>query len=229
MTPWSLDVLTLFPQWFGWLHESRPVRNSCEGGVLELGVHDLRQRSPLKHQQVDDIPYGGGAGMVLRVDVVVAALEQIYAQPVEQLRNTRRIVLLTPVGPQFDDAMADRWASERTPTTILCGRYEGFDQRLHEHVATEELSIGPYVLSGGEPAAMAMIDAAARKLPGALGNVESLVDETFSERLDGGAEYPQYTRPPEFRGWEVPDILLSGHHARIDAWRREQGRLRSRT
>lgn len=224
---WNIDVATLFPQWFSFLGDVRPIRNATELGLLDVNVRDLREHSPLKHRQVDDTPYGGGAGMVLRVDVVVTALEAMYGVPVEEMRAARRVVLLTPAGERFDDAMATRWAEERVPTTILCGRYEGFDHRVHEHVATEEISIGPYVLSGGELAAMTMIDAAARKLPGALGNEESLVDETFSDRLDGGAEYPHYTRPAEFRGWGVPEILVSGNHAKIDEWRREQSQLRT--
>ncbi|MCW2921271.1 MAG: tRNA ((1)-)-methyltransferase [Thermoleophilia bacterium] len=225
--PWSIDVLTLFPHWLQWLDEVRPIRNATELGLLALRALDLREHSPLKHRQVDDTPYGGGAGMVLRIDAVVAAMEGHYAQPVEDTRAGRRVVVLTPAGRTFDDAMAIRWAQERRPTTILCGRYEGFDYRVHEHVATEEVSIGPYVLSGGEVAAMTMIDAVARKLPGALGNEESLSDETFSDALDGGAEYPHYTRPADFRGWGVPEILSSGHHAEIQKWRLEQSRART--
>jgi tRNA (guanine37-N1)-methyltransferase len=225
--PWSVDVLTLFPHWLDWLGEVRPIRNATEAGLLDVRALDLREHSPLKHRQVDDTPAGGGAGMVIRVDVVVAALEGHYRRPLDELRAERRIVLLTPAGRQFDDSMATAWAEERRPTTILCGRYEGFDHRVHDHVATEEVSIGPYVLSGGELAAMTMVDAAARKLPGALGNEASLDDETFSDALDGGAEYPHYTRPTEFRGWSIPDVLASGHHGRIAEWRREQSRLRT--
>lgn len=226
-TPWSIDVLTLFPHWLQWLEEVRPIRNATEAGLLDVRALDLREHSPLKHRQVDDTPSGGGAGMVIRIDAVVAAIEGHYERDLDAVRADRRIVLLTPAGPQFDDAMAIRWATEQRPTTILCGRYEGFDYRVHEHVATEEVSLGPFVLSGGEVAAMTMIDAAARKLPGALGNEESLADETFSDALDGGAEYPHYTRPAEFRGWAVPEILSSGHHAQIHAWRLEQSRLRT--
>jgi tRNA (guanine37-N1)-methyltransferase len=225
--PWSVDVLTLFPHWLDWLGEVRPIRNATELGLLQVRALDMREHSPLKHRQVDDTPAGGGAGMVLRVDAVVAAIEGHYERPLEQVRDERRIVLLTPAGRQFDDAMATAWAEEGRPTTILCGRYEGFDHRVHEHVATEEVSLGPFVLSGGELAAMTMVDAAARKLPGALGNEESLADETFSDALDGGAEYPHYTRPVEFRGWTIPEILSSGHHGRIAEWRREQSRLRT--
>jgi tRNA (guanine37-N1)-methyltransferase len=226
--PWSIDVLTLFPHWLQWLEEVRPIRNATDAGLLDVRALDMREHSPLKHRQVDDTPYGGGAGMVLRVDVLVAAMEGHYQRSLDETRAARRIVLLTPAGRIFDDALATQWAEERRPTTILCGRYEGFDHRVHEHVATEEISIGPYVLSGGEVAAMTMIDAAARKLPGALGNEESLADETFSEALGGGAEYPHYTRPAEFRGWEVPEILSSGHHAEIQKWRLAQSEARTR-
>ncbi len=225
--PWSLDVLTLFPHWLAWLDEVRPIRNATESGLLQVRALDMREHSPLKHRQVDDTPAGGGAGMVLRVDAVVAAIEGHYERSLDEVRDERRIVLLTPAGRQFDDAMATEWAAERRPTTILCGRYEGFDHRVHEHVATEEVSIGPYVLSGGELAAMTMVDAAARKLPGALGNEESLADETFSDALDGGAEYPHYTRPVDYRGWTIPEILTSGHHGKIADWRRQQSRLRT--
>lgn len=224
--PWSIDVMTLFPEWFDWLDQVRPIHNAVSGGELSFRALDMRSYSPLKHRQVDDTPYGGGAGMVVRVDAVVAAMEGAYGSPIDEVRTARRIVVLTPAGHQFNDAMAVRWAEERRPTTILCGRYEGFDYRVHEHVATEEVSIGPFVLSGGELPAMAMIDAVARKLPGALGNEESLRDETFSEALDGGREYPHYTRPAEFRGWGIPEILTSGHHAHIEAWRQEQSRRR---
>jgi tRNA (guanine37-N1)-methyltransferase len=226
-TPWHVDVLTLFPEYFDWMQQSRPIRNAIDEGQLAFAARDMRPFSPSKHHQVDDTPYGGGAGMVLRVDVVVAALAGIYETYLDTVREQRRIVLLSPAGRQFDDAVAREWAADRTPTTILCGRYEGFDHRIHEHVATEEISIGPYVLSGGEIPAMAMVDAVARKLPGALGNEESLVDESFSEGLDGALEYPHYTRPAEFRGWTVPDVLLSGHHGKVDEWRRAQSLRRS--
>ncbi|MCW2972016.1 MAG: tRNA ((1)-)-methyltransferase [Thermoleophilia bacterium] len=227
LPPWSIDVVTLFPHWLDWMREVRPIRNATEQGSLDLRALDLREHSPLKHRQVDDTPYGGGAGMVLRIDAVVAALEGHYAQELAELRAERRIVVLTPAGRIFDDALAIEWAAERRPTTILCGRYEGFDYRVHEHVATEEISVGPYVLSGGEPAAMAMVDALVRKLPGALGNEGSLDDETFSDALAGGAEYPHYTRPADFRGWGVPEILAGGHHGEIAKWRLAQSAART--
>lgn len=218
----QIDVFTLFPEWFAWMGTCRPIANAVAAEELRLGFVDMREYSPFKHRQMDDTPYGGGAGMVLRVDCVVAALEGHYGQLLDEIRQERRIITLTPAGRQFDDAAAVQLATDDRPVTILCGRYEGFDFRVHQHVATEELSIGPYVLSGGEIAAMAIVDAAARKLPGALGNGESLDDESFSEGLAGGLEYPHYTRPATYRGWDVPEILSSGDHGRIRAWRMEQ-------
>jgi tRNA (guanine37-N1)-methyltransferase len=163
--------------------------------------------------------------MLLRVDVMVAALEGAYGVPLDEVRAGRRIVALDPGGRPFDDAYARELAAAPR-VTLLCGRYEGFDGRILEHVATESLSLGPFVLSGGEPAAMAVIDAIFRLLPGALGDDASSDEESFSPQLEGHLEYPHYTRPEDFRGWRVPDILLSGHHARIAEWRREQARSR---
>jgi tRNA (guanine37-N1)-methyltransferase len=220
----ELDVFTLFPHWFAWLSEERAVQNSL-GGAASLRLLSLRDYSPLKHAQVDDAPFGGGAGMLLRVDVVVAALEGAYEQELDQVRASRRIIALDPGGRPFDDAYArELAASERV--TLLCGRYEGFDGRILDHVATESLSLGPFVLSGGEPAAMTVIDAVFRLLPGALGDDASSDEESFSPQLEGNLEYPHFTRPEDFRGWRVPDILLSGHHARIAEWRRDQARSR---
>jgi tRNA (guanine37-N1)-methyltransferase len=220
----ELDVFTLFPHWFAWLSEERAVQNSL-GRRASLRLLSLRDFSPLRHAQVDDAPFGGGAGMLLRVDVLVAALEGAYAQPLEQVRAERRIVALDPGGRRFDDAYArELVVCERL--TLLCGRYEGFDARALEHVATESLSLGPFVLSGGEPVAMAVVDALARLLPGSLADDQSSEQESFAPALDGALEYPHYTRPAEWRGHGVPDVLLSGHHARIEAWRREQAAAR---
>jgi tRNA (guanine37-N1)-methyltransferase len=220
----ELDVFTLFPHWFAWLSEERAVQNSL-ASAASMRLLSLRDFSPLSHAQVDDAPFGGGAGMLLRVDVLVAALEGAYGQPLDEVRAQRRIVALDPGGRPFDDAYArELAAAERV--TLLCGRYEGFDGRILEHVATESLSLGPFVLSGGEPAAMAVIDAIFRLLPGALGDDASSDEESFSPELDGRLEYPHFTRPEDFRGWRVPAILLSGHHARIAEWRREQARSR---
>jgi len=214
----SIDVFTLFPSWFDWFAEQRHVRNASALG-LELRAIDLRETTPLRAGQVDDTPYGGGAGMVIRVDVVEAALRERYGEDAAQVRGRRRVIALAAGGRQFDDALADELAAGGD-LTLLCGRYEGFDERVHEHLASDVVSIGPYVLSGGELAAMVVCDAVIRKLPGALGDEESAVEESFSPALGGAPEYPHYTRPVEWRGHRVPDVLLSGNHAEIGAWRR---------
>jgi tRNA (guanine37-N1)-methyltransferase len=214
-----IDVFTLFPGWFDWFLGQRHVRNAVERGHV-LETVDLRATTPLGAGQVDDTPYGGGAGMVIRVDVVEAALQARYGDP-----SNRRIVALSAGGRQFDDALAAELAEE-DELTLLCGRYEGFDERVHEHLATDVVSIGRYVLSGGELAAMVVCDAVVRKLPGALGHEESAVEESFSPALEGAPEYPHYTRPFEWRGHEVPEVLLSGDHARIREWRLERSRER---
>ena len=223
----ELDVFTLFPNAFTWLAGTRPLRNATEAGELRLRVVDLRDHAIGSYRQVDDAPYGGGAGMLIRVDVVCAALESTYATQVDEVLAARRVAVLAPVGRQLTDVVAGELASAGR-LTLLCGRYEGFDQRVHDHLANDEISIGPYVLSGGEIPAMAVVDAVCRKLPGALGKEESHLVESFSEELDGGLEYPHYTRPEEFRGWTVPEVLLSGHHADIERWRRERSQERSR-
>jgi tRNA (guanine37-N1)-methyltransferase len=212
------DVFTLFPQAFDWYLSQVHIRNAVELGH-EFRLTNYRDHTPLKHLQVDDTPYGGGAGMVLRIDVVCAAVEAVFGGPAECVKEGRRVVELTPKGRQLDDALAAGLASE--DLVLLCGRYEGIDERV-EHLVTDRVSIGPYVLTGGEVAAMAVLDAVVRKLPGAVSNPESVVSESHSDELDGGAEYPQYTRPAEFRGWPVPDILLSGDHGAIARWRAEQ-------
>ncbi len=221
----ALDVFTLFPAAFDWLRGSRPVRAAEQAGSLALRLVDLRDFGRTRYRQVDDAPYGGGAGMVIRVDVVCDALEGVYGEPVERLRERRRIAVLTPAGRQLTDALAAELAA-LPALTLLCGRYEGFDQRVHDHLANDELSVGPYVLSGGEVAALAVLDAVVRKLPGALGREESHREESFSPALAGALEYPHYTRPEEFRGWRVPPVLLSGHHAEVRAWRLAQSRAR---
>jgi tRNA (guanine37-N1)-methyltransferase len=223
----EIDVFTLFPESLAWLTETRPVRNAVAAGSLALRAIDLRDWSLGAYRQVDDAPYGGGAGMVIRVDVVCAALEATYAGPIDAVLAERRVAVLTPVGRELTDAVVTELAGlERL--TLLCGRYEGFDQRVHDHLANDELSIGRYVLSGGEVAAMAVIDAVTRKLPGALGRAESHEHDSYSAALDGLPEYPHYTRPERFREWGVPDVLLSGHHAEVDRWRREASRARMR-
>ena len=217
-----VDIFTLFPGWFRWFLEQRHVRNALELGHSIEPV-DLRATTPLKAGQVDDTPYGGGAGMVIRVDVVEAALAARYGPH----RGGRRVVALAAGGRQFDDALAAELAAE-PELTLLSGRYEGFDERVNEHLATDVVSIGPYVLAGGELAAMVVCDAVTRKLPGALGHEESAREESFSEALEGAPEYPHYTRPYDWHGHTVPEILLSGDHAKVREWRLEQGRRRGR-
>ena len=219
-----IDVFTLFPAWFGWFFEQRHVRNALELGH-QLRLADLRATTPLKAGQVDDTPYGGGAGMVIRVDVVEAALRARYGSDPLELPARRRVIALAAGGGRFDDALATQLATE-PELTLLCGRYEGFDERVHERLATDVVSIGPYVISGGELAAMVVCDAVIRKLPGTLGHEESALEESFSEALEGAPEYPHYTRPFDWRGHTVPEILLSGDHARVREWRRERSRER---
>ena len=215
-----LDIFTLFPEWFEWFMAQRHVRNALEDEHA-VRLFNPRVRSPLSGGQVDDTPYGGGAGMVMRVDVIDAALEAAYAGG----ERPDRIVLLTPGGRQFDDALATDLAAAGE-VALICGRYEGVDERVREHLATDAVSIGPYVLSGGEPAAMVVADAVLRKLPGALGHADSVVEESFSPALGGAPEYPHYTRPASYRGWDVPEILLSGDHEAVRDWRLERSRER---
>jgi tRNA (guanine37-N1)-methyltransferase len=221
----NIDVVTLFPAWFDWFTTQRHVANALERGH-ELSFVDLRATTPLKAGQVDDTPYGGGAGMVIRVDVVEAALRERYGVDPLELRRHRRVVALAPGGRRFDDALASELAAEPA-LTLLCGRYEGFDERVHEQLAGDVVSIGPYVLSGGELAAMVVCDAVIRKLPGALGREESALEESFSEALEGAPEYPHYTRPFEWHGHTVPEVLLSGDHARVREWRLARSRERA--
>jgi tRNA (guanine37-N1)-methyltransferase len=212
-----IDVFTLFPEWFEWFRSQRHVSNALELGS-ELRTFNYRDSSTLSGRVVDDTPYGGGAGMVLRVDIVDQALGDAYGD-----ERPMRKILLAPSGRQFDDAMANELAGEEH-VALLCGRYEGVDHRVREHLVDDVLSVGPYVLSGGELAAMVVADAVIRKLPGALGHADSALEESFSEALEGGPEYPHYTRPASYRGWDVPEILLSGDHARIREWRLERSR-----
>ena len=214
--PLRIDVFTLVPDAFDWMRKRRPLAAILET-ELDLRVFNYRDTTPLSAGQVDDEPYGGGPGMVLRVDVVAAALDGVYEGVPEH-----RVVALSPQGRQLDQELVEELADE-SALTLLSARFEGYDQRILEHFCTDVVSIGPYVLSGGEIPAMAVVDAVARRLPGALSEGSGEV-ESFSAALDGGLEYPQYTRPADFRGWHVPEILLSGDHGRIDDWRRERVR-----
>jgi tRNA (guanine37-N1)-methyltransferase len=220
----EIDVFTLFPEWFEWFSAQRHVANALAGGS-SLSCVSFREHTPLSGAQVDDMPFGGGAGMVLRVDVVESALRARYGVDPVRLRKQRRVIALAPGGRMLDDALVDELAAEPA-LTLLSGRYEGFDERVVEHFCSDALSIGRYVLAGGELAAMVVCDAVLRKLPGALGDDRSADEESFSTALQGNPEYPHYTRPAEHRGWRVPEVLLSGHHARIEQWRLQRSRER---
>ncbi len=211
-----IDVFTLVPHAFAWLTEQQPIAGVL-GTELELRLINYRETTPLRAGQVDDEPYGGGAGMVLRVDVVAAALEAVYGED-----RPERVIALTPQGRPLTQQIVEELA-EQTQLTLLSSRFEGFDERIVQHLSTEAISVGPYVLSNGDLPAMILLDAVARRLPGALAEGSGEL-ESFSEELGGGLEYPHYTRPAEFRGWKVPDVLLSGDHAKIEAWRRERVR-----
>lgn len=215
----QIDVFTLTPHAFAWLTEQRPVATVL-GTELDLRLFSYRDATPLRAGQVDDEPYGGGAGMVLRVDVVAAALDAVYGGVPDH-----RVIALTPQGRQLTQDVLEELAQE-DGLTLLSARFEGFDERAVQHLASDAISIGPYVLSNGDLPAMVLVDGIARRLPGAI-KEESGAWESFSAELGGGLEYPHYTRPPEFRGWRVPEVLLSGDHGKIEEWRREQSRLRS--
>jgi tRNA (guanine37-N1)-methyltransferase len=212
----QLDVFTLVPHAFAWMTEQRPIATVL-GDELDLRLFSYRDTTPLRNGQVDDEPYGGGAGMVLRVDVVAAALEAVYGE-----RREQPVIALTPKGRQLTQPIVEELA-QLEHLTLLSARFEGFDERIVEHLATDAISVGPYVLSNGDLPAMVLVDAIARRLPGALAEGSGEL-ESFSDELGGGLEYPHYTRPAEYRGWRVPDVLLSGDHARIESWRREQVR-----
>jgi tRNA (guanine37-N1)-methyltransferase len=212
-----IDVFTLVPHAYAWLTEQRPVA-SVLGGELELRLFNYRETTPLRAGQVDDEPYGGGAGMVLRVDVVAAALEAAYGEA----GPPGPVIALTPKGRQLTQAVVEELAA-LPAVTLLSSRFEGFDERIVEHLATDAISVGPYVLSNGDLPAMLLLDAVARRLPGALAEGSGEL-ESFSADLGGGLEYPHYTRPADYQGWGVPEVLLSGDHARVEAWRREQVR-----
>ena len=212
-----IDILTIFPNMFRSPFEESIVKRAVDKGLVSLQVHDIRRWAVDKHKTVDDYPYGGGPGMVMKPEPIFAAVEAVRAMAAQE----GPVILLTPVGRLFGHEVALELAQH--PRLILvCGHYEGVDARVHEHLASDAISIGDYVLSGGELAAMVVVDAVVRHIPGALGDPESAAQESFAEGL---LEHPHYTRPPDFRGWRVPDILLSGHHAQVAQWRRRQSLL----
>jgi tRNA (guanine37-N1)-methyltransferase len=212
-----IDILTLFPQMFQGMFSLGIFKRAIDQKLVSIGIHNIRDYTHDKHHTVDDYPYGGGAGMVLKPEPIFEAVESITREPATP------IILLTPQGRLFCQQIAEE-LSRYSHLILICGHYEGVDERVREHLATDEISIGDYVLSGGEPAAMVVIDAVVRLLPGVLGSAASLLDDSY---VSGLLEYPQYTRPAAYRGWPVPEVLLSGDHAQIAKWRREQAILRT--
>ncbi len=214
------DIITIFPEFFRTVFDFGIVRRARAAGLVEINAHDLRAWTTDRHRMVDDRPFGGGDGMVLKPDPLCAAVEALTGvQAAHELAGTnRRVVLLSPQGRIFEQRVAAELA-EAEQVVLICGRYEGVDERVAEMLVTDELSIGDYVLSGGEPAALVVVDATVRLVPGALGSETSAVNESFSAGL---LDCPQYTRPVEFRGQRVPEVLLSGHHAEIARWRRRE-------
>jgi tRNA (guanine37-N1)-methyltransferase len=221
-----IDIITIFPDFFVDVIDYGVVRRARAVGLVEIKAHDLRQWTNDKHRTVDDRPFGGGDGMVLKPEPIFAAVESLTgARTREEFGSNTRVVLLSPQGKVFNQVGAQEFAETPSHLILLCGRYEGVDERVAEALVTDEISIGDYVLSGGEPAALVMVDAIVRLLPGALGSDTSAVFESFSEGL---LDYPHYTRPPEFRGMKVPDVLIRGNHAEIERWRRDAALSKTR-
>jgi tRNA (guanine37-N1)-methyltransferase len=212
------DVFTLFPAVFSPYIDTSILQRAVKNNLVQINLHDIRLWAKDKHHTTDDIPYGGGGGMVMKPEPVFTAVESILGSP-----PACPLILLTPQGKTFTQQDAER-LSNLSQIGLLCGRYEGVDERIREHLAAEEISIGDYVLSGGELPALILIDAISRLLPGVLGDPDGAADDSFSSQL---LEYPHYTRPPEFRGWQIPDTLISGNHAEINKWRRQQALLRT--
>jgi tRNA (guanine37-N1)-methyltransferase len=214
------DVITIFPDFFRGAFDYGIIRRAGLAGLVDIRTHDLREWTVDKHRMVDDRPFGGGDGMVLKPEPIFAAVEDLTgASERDRYSEGTRVVLLSPQGRVFTQAIAGELALTASQVVLICGRYEGVDERVAEQLVTDEISIGDYVLSGGEAAAVVVLDAVVRLIPGALGSETSAVNESFS---DGLLDYPHYTRPPEFRGMRVPDILLTGHHAEIARWRHKQ-------
>jgi len=216
----SFDIVTIFPDFFREAFDYGIIRRARGAGLVEVEAHDLRQWTSDKHRQVDDRPFGGGDGMVLMPEPIFDAVQSLTGSSERgSFEKSTRVVLLSPQGRVLTQALAREFATEAEHVVLICGRYEGVDERVVEALVTDEISIGDYVLSGGEPAAIVLVDAITRLIPGALGNETSAVNESFSEGL---LDYPHYTRPVEFRGMQVPPVLMSGHHGEIASWRREQ-------
>lgn len=222
------DIFTLFPQMFESPFDESILKRAREGGLIEIYLHNIRDWATDKHSVTDDTPYGGGGGMVMKPDPIFLAVEDVLVmEPVSATEPEQHapcpIILMTPQGRPFTQKVAEELAHHER-LALLCGRYEGVDERVREHLVTDEISIGDFVLSGGELAAMVIVDAVTRLLPGALGDPTGASDDSHATGL---LEYPHYTRPSDFRGWSIPDILVSGHHAKIEEWRRQQAILRT--
>ena len=223
----KVDILTIFPEFFGQVIEFGIIRRARLAEIVEINVHDIRKFTTDKHRMVDDRPFGGGDGMVLKPEPIFAAIESLLGtSEKENYPSGSRVVLLTPQGRQLKQSVAKELADEINHLVIICGRYEGIDERVNETLVTDEISIGDYVLSGGEPAAVVLVDSIVRLLPGALGSETSAENDSFSS---GILDYPHYTRPAEFRGMSVPDVLLNGNHAEIEKWRHEMALNKTRT
>jgi tRNA (guanine37-N1)-methyltransferase len=223
----NFDIITIFPDFFREVFDYGIVRRAQSAGLVEIRAHDLRRWTTDKHRQVDDRPFGGGDGMVLKPEPLFRAVEELTGARLETAADPAagaypegtRVVLLSPQGRTLTQGLAEELAQRSSQIVLICGRYEGVDERVAERLATDEISIGDYVLSGGEPAAVVLVDAVVRLIPGALGNETSARHDSFSEGL---LDFPHYTRPPEFRGMRVPEVLISGHHAEIARWRRRR-------
>lgn len=237
----KFNILTIFPEMIDDYAGQSILKRGQAAGVIDVDSVNIRDFTTDKHRQVDDTPYGGGAGMVMKVEPIHAALKSIDAIPFRKsdgltkvtkiaktlvggknsLRTKKRTILMSPRGKVFDQRMAEQF-SKLDELTIICGRYEGIDQRVVDHMIDEEVSVGPYVLAGGELGALIITEATARLIPGVLGNEESLKDETHNDGVE--KEYPHYTKPIEYQGWKVPDVLLSGHHKKIEEWRKDHSK-----
>jgi tRNA (guanine37-N1)-methyltransferase len=216
----KIDVLTIFPEFFGQVFDFGIIRRAKLAGIVEIDVHDIRAFATDKHRMVDDRPFGGGEGMVLKPEPIFATIESLLGtSDKHNYPAGAKVVLLTPQGRALKQALSRVLADETKHLIVICGRYEGVDERVNQALVTDEISIGDYVLSGGEPAAVVLVDSIVRLLPGALGSETSAVNESFATGL---LDYPHYTRPAEFRGMKVPDVLLNGNHAEIEKWRREK-------
>src|SRR5712691_8516055 len=217
----QIDIITIFPDYFREAFDYGIIRRACAASLVTIQARDLRAFTTDKHHVVDDRPFGGGDGMVLKPEPIFAAVQSLVgANRRESIAAEKRVVLLSPQGKPFTQSLAAEFA-QCEQLVLICGRYEGVDERVADALVTDEISIGDYVLSGGEPAALVVVDATVRLIPGALGSETSVTTESFSEASNGSLDYPHYTRPPEFEGMRVPEVLLTGHHGEIARWRRD--------